>query len=98
MQSTGSDPCCATLLIHAVSHGIVITGGDKTMQRFFTLEYWTDDGWYVGRLKEVPGVFSQGETLDELKENIADSYHMVLNSDIEPPREGALTLEVGVEV
>jgi hypothetical protein len=23
--------------------------------RYFTLEYWLDDGWYVGRLKEVPG-------------------------------------------
>jgi len=36
----------------------------------FTLEHWLDDGWYVGRLKEVPGVFSQGETLEELKNNI----------------------------
>ena len=24
-----------------------------------TLEYWMDDGWYVGRLREIPGVFSQ---------------------------------------
>lgn len=68
------------------------------MQRFFSLEYWKDDGWYVGRLKEVPGVFSQGKTLDELKENIVDAYHMTISSDVEPPREGALTLEVGVEV
>jgi predicted RNase H-like HicB family nuclease len=30
------------------------------MRRQFTLEYWIDDGWYVGRLREVPGVFSQG--------------------------------------
>ena len=36
------------------------------MKRFFTLEYWADEGWLVGRLKEVPGVFSQGETLEEL--------------------------------
>ena len=28
-----------------------------------TLEYWQDEEWYVGRLVEVPGVFSQGETL-----------------------------------
>ena len=68
------------------------------MKRFFTLEYWVDDGWYVGRLKEVPGVFSQGETLDELKENINEAYRMMINCDIEPPREGAHTLEVGVEV
>ena len=37
------------------------------MQRQFTLEYWVNDAWYIGKLKEVPGVFSQGETLAELK-------------------------------
>lgn len=95
---TPDPPQVTALLNHASSHGIVTARGGKTMRRFFTLEYWTDDGWYVGRLKEVPGVFSQGETLDELKENIADAYHMVISSDGEPPREGALTLEVGVEV
>ena len=44
----------------------------------FTLEYWTDDNWYVGRLREVPGVFSQGETLEELKENIQDAYRLIV--------------------
>jgi len=46
-----------------------------------TLEYWEDDGWLVGRLVEVPGVFSQGETIDELKENIQDAYKMMSESD-----------------
>ena len=32
------------------------------MRRPFTLEYWIDDGWFVGLLKEVRGVFSQGGT------------------------------------
>ncbi len=44
----------------------------------FTLEYWIDDEWYVGRLREVPGVFSQGETLRELEENIRDAYRLML--------------------
>ena len=43
----------------------------------FTLECWRDDDWYVGRLIEIPGVFSQGETLDELKENVKDAYRMM---------------------
>lgn len=47
------------------------------MKREFTLEFWEDDGWYVGKLREVPGVFSQGETLAELEENIADAYRMI---------------------
>ena len=48
------------------------------MERTFTLEYWLDDNWYVGRIKEVPGVFSQGETLDELEKNVIDAYKMVI--------------------
>ncbi|PPD40216.1 MAG: HicB family protein [Methylobacter sp.] len=48
------------------------------MKRAFTLEYWQDDGWYGGKLKEVPGVFSQGETLAELEENIGDAYLLMM--------------------
>ena len=48
------------------------------MLRQFTLQYWKDDSWYVGKLKEVPGVFSQGESLQELEENIRDAYHLML--------------------
>ena len=47
------------------------------MQRHFTLAYWLDDNWYVGKLKEVPGVFSQGESLEELEDNIRDAYQMI---------------------
>jgi predicted RNase H-like HicB family nuclease len=46
-----------------------------------TLEYWEDEGWLVGRLIEVPGVFSQGETLKELKKNIQDAYKLMLDSE-----------------
>lgn len=46
-----------------------------------TLQYWLDDGWYVGKLKEVPGVFSQGETLDDLQENIRDAYRLIMEDE-----------------
>lgn len=49
--------------------------------RYFTLEYWLDEGWYVGRLKEVPGVFSQGETLQELKDNVRDAYKLMTEEE-----------------
>ena len=51
-----------------------------TMKRF-TLEFWQDEDWYVGRLLEIPGVFSQGETIEELKSNIQDAYKMVMSSE-----------------
>ena len=51
------------------------------MIRNFTLEYWKDEDWYVGRLKEVPGVFSQGESLEELERNIKEAYHLMLDEE-----------------
>jgi predicted RNase H-like HicB family nuclease len=48
------------------------------MSRHCTLEYWIDDGWYIGRIKEIPGVFSQGETFSELEENIREAYQMMV--------------------
>jgi predicted RNase H-like HicB family nuclease len=47
--------------------------------RFFNLEYYQEDDWFVGKLKDIPGVFNQGKTLDELKENIIDAYRMMLD-------------------
>ncbi|MFQ6072088.1 MAG: type II toxin-antitoxin system HicB family antitoxin [Methanosarcinales archaeon] len=67
------------------------------MLRYFTLEYWLDEGWYVGRLKEVPCVFSQGETLKELEENIQEVYHLMLEEEISPSMV-AHTKEIGIEV
>lgn len=48
------------------------------MLKRFTLDFWIDDGWYVGKLREVPGVFSQGKTLQELKINIKDAYDLMM--------------------
>lgn len=47
------------------------------MRKPFILEYWRDEGWYIGRLKEVSGVVSQGETLAELEDNIRDAYQLM---------------------
>ena len=47
------------------------------MSHQFTLEYWPDGSFLVGRLAEMPGVFSQGATLAELQANIRDACEMV---------------------
>jgi predicted RNase H-like HicB family nuclease len=51
------------------------------MAQKLTLEYWIDDGWYIGRVKEVPGVFSQGESLQELEENIKEAYSLMIETE-----------------
>ena len=69
------------------------------MRHEFTMEYWLDDGWYVGRLKEMPDVFSQGETLPELEENIRDAYALLRSdADLEPLPPQAQTRPIEVEV
>ena len=57
-----------------------------------------DDGWYIGRLKEVPGVFSQGETVAELEENIRDAYLLVQEDAQELSATEIQTKEIAVEV
>jgi predicted RNase H-like HicB family nuclease len=56
------------------------------MERHFTLEYLIDEGWYVGRLKGVDGVFSQGETLDALEKNVKEAYHLMMTEEEASPR------------
>jgi predicted RNase H-like HicB family nuclease len=48
------------------------------MLQSFTLEYWMDGDWYVGRLRGVPGVFSQGQSMAELEDNVRDAYRMMI--------------------
>ncbi|MBD2147120.1 type II toxin-antitoxin system HicB family antitoxin [Sphaerospermopsis sp. FACHB-1194] len=67
------------------------------MQKNFTLEYWLDDSWYVGKLKEIPGVFSQGESLEELEENIKDAYQLMLEESLENHPQ-VQTKEIWVDV
>jgi predicted RNase H-like HicB family nuclease len=57
-----------------------------------------DDGWYVGKLKEVPGVFSQGKSLRELEENIRDAYQLMRDEEPSRKRPGLKSKEILVEV
>jgi predicted RNase H-like HicB family nuclease len=68
------------------------------MRSQFTLEYWRDGDFYVGRLLEVPGVFSQGETLEELRENIQDAYDLMVTQERSPAPATAQQLPLELDV
>ena len=68
------------------------------MPQAFTLEYWQDAGWYVGRLKEVPGVFSQGQTLEELEAYIRDAYELMIADEGECLPEGVRPKELVIQL
>lgn len=44
----------------------------ELIKKDLTLEYWTVNKWIEGRLREIPDVLSQGQTRDELEENVRE--------------------------
>lgn len=39
---------------------------------------WSEDGWWVAQIAEVPGAISQGRTKEEAKENVLDALNELL--------------------
>jgi len=68
------------------------------MRGRFTLEFWRDGEWFVGRLVEVPGVFSQGASIDELRENIQDAYDLMVTQSRTPAPADCEHLAVEIDV
>jgi len=44
--------------------------------------YWQDDGMWLGYLEEYPDYMTQGETVDELQENLKDLYEELTSGRI----------------
>jgi predicted RNase H-like HicB family nuclease len=51
------------------------------MRARLTLEYWKDGIWYVGRVLEIPQVFSQGITLEDLWESVQDACETMVDPE-----------------
>src|SRR5262249_14593770 len=98
MHGLFSTPLSVILKWFSPSRAGVPVAGGCAMRHQFTLEYWQDGKWYVGRLVEVPGVFSQGETLADLRENIQEAYELMVIHDRPPAPAAALRQPVELEV
>lgn len=44
--------------------------------------YWKDDDIWIGYLEEYPDYMTQGESFDELKENLVDIYKELTSGTI----------------
>jgi len=44
--------------------------------------YWQDDNFWLGYLEEYPDYMTQGETLEELEENLKDIYEELNSGNI----------------
>ena len=52
------------------------------MQHRLTMVYWKGEQLWLGKLLEHPEIMTQGETLEELEENLKDAYRMMVWEDV----------------
>ena len=52
------------------------------MKPKMTMLYWKSDKFWLGKLLEYPEIMTQGETLEELEENIKDAYLLMAMDDV----------------
>jgi predicted RNase H-like HicB family nuclease len=52
------------------------------MNAKLTLIYWKSEKFWLGKLLEHPEIMTQGETLEELEENIKDAYLLMALDDV----------------
>ena len=53
------------------------------MKTTFTAVFEQAGGWYAGYAAELPGANTQGETLEEARENFRDAIELILLSNRE---------------
>jgi hypothetical protein len=44
--------------------------------------YWQEGGFWLGYLQDYPDYWTQGETLDDLKEHLTDLYRDIASGEI----------------
>jgi len=52
------------------------------MRSKMTMLYWKAEKYWLGKLLEHPEIMTQGETLEELEENIKDAYLLMAMDDV----------------
>jgi len=52
------------------------------METRLKMVYWKGEKFWVGRLLEHPEIMTQGETLEELEENMKDAFLLMAMDDV----------------
>ena len=53
------------------------------MDNNFTAVFEQDGGWWIGYVEELPGANTQGQTLDEARENLKEAVALILEANRE---------------
>ena len=54
------------------------------MNATLNMVYWRGEHFWLGKLVDHPEIMSQGETLEELEENLRDARREMLLDDVPP--------------
>ncbi len=52
------------------------------MDKKLNMIYWKDTDFFVGKILESPDIMTQGETIEELEDNLKDAYTIMNLDDI----------------
>ena len=47
-----------------------------------TMLYWRDGQFWLGKILEHPEIMTQGETVEELEENLKDAYRLIVLDEV----------------
>ena len=61
----------------------------------FTIVYNAEERGYSGKSLEIPGIISEGETLEDLKDNMIDAITLAIKSmDMEAQEAGRMFIAI----
>ena len=52
----------------------------------FTGVFEQDGDWWIAYIEEIPGVNSQGRTIEEARENLKEAVHLIIEANRELSR------------
>jgi predicted RNase H-like HicB family nuclease len=67
----------------AFRHSPLVHGKIRLMEGKFTAVYEKLDDWYIGYVEELPGANTQGQTLEETRENLREAVQLILEANRE---------------
>ena len=76
LPSHGRSQQFKSAIAHRVYRGVIF------LNTKMTLVYWKSERFWLGKLLEHPEIMTQGETLEELEENIKDAYLLMAMDEV----------------
>lgn len=52
------------------------------MGQKLTMVYWKSERFWLGKLLEHPEIMTQGETVEDLEENLKDAFRLMAMDDV----------------